>query len=284
MRQYLKYKMAHWLALTLPLKAAYTVAAFIAILQYAFSRRDRRIVAGNMRAVFPSESEAGIRRLTRGVFINFAKYLVDFFRFEKIDRAFVDKKIKVVGRENLDEALRKGKGVITLSAHIGNYELGGAAISLLGYKFNAVALNHDDKKVNDFFVGQRVRTGVNVIPMGSALKKCYNALRGGQVLALLGDRDFSPNGITTGFFGRKALLPRGPAAFYLKTGALIVPGFLIRMPDDSFELRFEKRIAYEPTGDEAADEKNVTDLFLKVIERYIRDYPTQWYMFRPFWL
>ena len=278
------YRFGQSLALALPLRAAYSVAAFIARLQYLFSRRDRRIVFANLRAVFPSEGEADLHRMAKEVFVNFAKYLVDFFRFERLDRRFIGERLKVFGKENLDEGLKNGKGAIILTAHIGNYELGGAVMPLLGYKFNAVALDHKSKSVNDFFIGQRARTGVKVIPLGSALRRCYEALNKGEVVALVGDRDFSNHGIVTGFFGRKAMIPRGPAAFYVKAGASIVPGFLIRTPGDTFELRFEKPISYEVTGDIESDEKRVTDLCVEVIEDYIKRYPSQWYMFRRFWL
>jgi len=284
MCQYLIYKFAQFLAMNLPLGKGYALASFIAKLHYLLSRTDRLIVYGNLRAIFPDRGGKEINRLAKEVFVNFAKYLTDFFRFEKLDRAFVDKNVKVAGRENLDEALKRGKGVIALTAHLGNYELGGAVISLLGYKFNAVALNHKEKEVNDLFIGQRRRAGVNVIPLGAAVKKCYEALRRGEIVALVGDRDFTPHGLKTEFFGKDAMIPRGPAAFYLKAGAAIVPGFLIRMPDDTFELKFEKAVSYIPTGDGAIDEQKVTGMCLKVIEEYISRYPSQWYMFRRFWI
>lgn len=284
MYPFLIYRFGQFLALALPLRAGYSIAIFAAKLQYLFSRKDRLVVYGNLRAIFPDKDEKEIAVLAKMVFVNFAKYLVDFFRFEKLDKKFLSEKIKVVGRENLDNALKGDKGVIALTAHIGNYELGGAVISLLGYRFNAVALDHKSRLVNDFFVGQRVRTGVKVIPLGSTLRRCYEVLRKGEVVALVGDRVFSNHGIVTEFFGKKTLIPKGPAAFYVKTGASIVPGFLIRMPDDSFELRFEPPISYRATGDIEADEKKVTDLCVEVIEDYIKRYPSQWYMFRRFWL
>lgn len=284
MCQFLIYRFGQFLALLLPLKAGYAVATFLARLQYVFSRKDRLIVYGNLRAIFPSKSEGEVSRLAKQVFVNFAKYLVDFFRFERLDKRFVEEKIKVVGRDNLDSALKNGKGVVALTAHLGNYELGGAVISLLGYQFNAVALDHKHKLVNDFFIEQRARKGVKVISLGSALKRCYHALSKGEVLALLGDRDFSNRGIITDFFGIKTMIPKGPAAFYVRAGASIVPGFLIRMPDNTFELRFEAPISYRLTGDVEADEKQVADLCVKVMEDYVRRYPSQWYMFRRFWL
>ena len=284
MYSFLIYRLGQFLALVLPFRAGYSVAIFAAKLQYLLSRKDRLIVYGNLRAIFPDKDEKEIAVLAKMAFVNFAKYLVDFFRFGKLDKKFLSEKVKVVGRENLDNALKGNKGVIALTAHIGNYELGGAVISLLGYRLNVVALDHKSRLVNDFFIGQRERTGVKVIPLSSTLRRCYEALGKGEVVALVGDRDFSNHGIVTEFFGRKTLIPKGPAAFYVKTGALIVPGFLIRTPDDNFELRFERPISYELTGDIEADEKNVSDLCVEVIEDYVKRYPSQWYMFRRFWL
>ena len=80
------------------------------------------------------------------------------------------------------------------------------------------------------------------------------------------------------------MIPKGPAAFSVKIGTPIVPGFLLRMPDDTFELRFDKPILYRATGNREADEKKIIRLCVKVIEDYIRRYPSQWYMFRRFWL
>jgi KDO2-lipid IV(A) lauroyltransferase len=284
MFQYLTYKIVQFLAMNLPLKAGYSIAVFIAKAQYFISRRDRRIVYGNLRAIFPDKEEKEIDRLAKEVFMNFAKYLVDFFRFGKLNKDYIDKYVRVVGRENLDCALSKGKGVITLTAHLGNYELGGAVISLLGYKVNAVALDHKQKKVNDLFISQRAKAGVNVISLGAAVKKCYEAIHKGEVLALVGDRDFTSHGLKTVFFNRDSMIPRGPAAFYLRSEASIVPGFIIRMPDDTFELRFEKEIVYKATGNYTMDEREITGICLRPIEDYIRRYPSQWYMFRRFWI
>lgn len=284
MFQYLTYKFAQFLAMNLSLRSGYGLAQFIAKFQYLLSRKDRLVVYGNLRVIFPDKDEGEINRLAKDVFINFAKYLVDFFRFEKLDRGYIDRCVKVVGRENLDVSLKEGRGVITLTAHIGNYELGGAVISLLGYKFHVVALNHKERKVNDLFIGQRARAGVDVIPLGAAVKKCYEVLRRGEIVALVGDRDFTPHGVKAKFFGKDALIPRGPAVFYLKAGVAIVPGFLIRMPDDTFELRLEKAISYAVTGDDMLDEQKITELCLRVIEEYIKKYPSQWYMFRRFWI
>ena len=85
------------------------------------------------------------------------------------------------------------------------------------------------------------------------------------------------------FFGVKTLIPKGPAVFSLKTGAAVVPATLIRQEDDRFKLIFDKPIYPEPTGDKANDIKRHMKIYIDVIERYIRRYPDQWYVFRKVW-
>lgn len=284
MCQFIIYKLAQTLALLLPIRAGYSVAKFIAILQFRFSKKDREVVLDNLRAVLKTDDEAVRRRVGKEVFINFAKYLVDFFRFSKLDESYIRSVVKFVGKDNFDEALRRGKGVIALTAHLGNYELGGAIVALSGYPFNAVALDHQNKFVNNFFIRQRRIAKINVIPMGAALKKCYECLTKGQVLALLGDRDFSSHGIRVKFFGRDSSIPKGPAILSLRTGASIIPAFIVRLPDDTFKFTFEKPISYNTTDNFEDDVQRIIESYLKVIEEHVRKYPSQWFMFRRFWI
>ncbi len=283
MCQFLIYKIAQALALVLPLKSGYAVATFFAKLQFYFSKRDRLIVYENLKAILPSEDDKKISQMTKEVFANFAKYLVDFFRFSKLDKKFIEDNVKVSGTENLEEALKRGRGGILLAAHLGNYELGAAATSLLGYPFNAVALKHKSRLVTNFFIKQRHYAGIKVISLGAFLRKCFEVLRKNELLALVGDRDFSGHGMVTEFFGRNSLIPKGPSVLSLKTGALIIPSFLIRMPDDTFRLIFEKPIAPSPTDNFEKDVARLTSCYLRALEERIKQYPSQWYMFVKFW-
>ncbi|MBM3244770.1 MAG: lysophospholipid acyltransferase family protein, partial [Candidatus Omnitrophica bacterium] len=153
-----------------------------------------------------------------------------------------------------------------------------------GYPFSAVALPHKDKRINDFFNSQRQSKNINVIPLGRAVRQCLDVLKRKEVLALVGDRDFSEKGIILDFFGKPTFFPEGPAAFAIKTGAAIVPGFMIRDKDDGFILRFEKSLEFNPTGDKNSDLKNLISRYKGIFEDYIRKYPEQWYMFRRFWI
>ncbi|MFH0791423.1 MAG: lysophospholipid acyltransferase family protein [Candidatus Omnitrophota bacterium] len=284
MYNYLLYRIGQFIALSLPLKAAYWLAILISDLHYLFARSDREAVGENLKAIFPQKSKREINEIKIRMFRNFAKYLVDFFRFSRLDIGYIKKNIKIENRGYIDEALAKKKGVITITAHLGNWELGGVVISLLGYHFSAVAMPHKDKRVNKFFNSQRENRGINVIPLGNAVRQCFEVLKKNEVLALVGDRDFSEKGIVSDFFGKPTFLPEGPAAFALKTGAAIVPGFMVRNNDDTFTLRMEHPIEYTPIGDKDKDLNALIGCYKTIFEDYIKRYPDQWYMFRRFWI
>ncbi len=296
MVNYILYRIGQFLALHLPLRVAYWIAVIVSDLHYIFAYKDRWTVKENLKAIFPEKSNREIRKTRLRMFRNFAKYLVDFFRFSKLDNEYIKNNIRLENMECINQALSKGKGAIILTAHLGNWELGGVVIALLGYPFWAVALPHKDKMVNNFFNFQRECKGVKVIPLGRAARQCFNVLKNNEIVALLGDRDFTERGMVLDFLGKPTLLPTGPAAFSLKTGAPIVAGFMVRNDDDSFTLRMERPIEFIPKNNDLDSgavfkkrEKNsaLQELVIKykiIVEKYIRKYPEQWYMFRKFWI
>ncbi len=284
MWSYLLYRVGQFLALALPLRCAYGLAVFVSDVRYLFADKDRRAVKGNLSAIFPDKTPQEICRIRRRMFRNFAKYLVDFFRHSKIDREYIARCIKIENLQYFDEALASGKGTVVLTAHLGNWELGGVVMGLLGYQPWVVALPHKSKKVDDFFNAQREVAGTKVIPLGRAVRTCLHLLKENKMIALVGDRDFTEKGAVVDFFGKPTILPEGPAALSLKTGAPIVAGFMVRNPDDTFTLRLEKPIAYVGSGNDGRDIPALLNCYKVIIERYIREYPDQWFMFRRFWV
>jgi KDO2-lipid IV(A) lauroyltransferase len=299
MLNYILYKIGQFIALCLPLKVVYKIAVFFSDIHYIFADKDRAAVTANLKAIFPEKSDLEIRRIKIRIFRNFAKYLVDFFRLSKLDKEYIKYNLRVENPHYFDQALSSGKGVIVLSAHIGNWELGGVLIALLGYDLWVVALEHKYKKINDFFDSQRKSKGVNVIPFNKSVRQSINILKENKLLALVGDRDFTKEGgIVIDFFGKPTSFPKGPAALSLKTGAAIVPGFMVRNEDDSFTLKIHPPIystlrEEKPHGSDneksftRMSEKDLQELsnrYKIIIEDYIKKYPEQWYVFRKFWI
>ncbi|MCK9615732.1 MAG: lysophospholipid acyltransferase family protein [Candidatus Omnitrophica bacterium] len=275
---YYFYIIGKTICLFLPRKLAYSFARWLATCQYYFSKKDRVVVINNLYPIIEDKKKR--EECAKKVFINFAYYLVDFFRYSKLNEDFVEKYVRISGLEFLEEATRQQKGVIAVTAHIGNYELAGAVTSLAGYKVNAVALSHKDKRVNDFFDKQRGMVGINVIPASIAIKRCFSILRNGELVAFLGDRVFSGSGLVANMFSRQALLPRGPAFFSLKTQASFLPAFFVRENKNFYHLIFEKPINTKGLQ----TEEDVVKEYSLVLEKYIMMYPDQWYLFQPYWL
>jgi KDO2-lipid IV(A) lauroyltransferase len=282
MFNYTYYKIGDFLANKLPLKGAYALARFVSDLHFMYSRADRVAVLNNLRVILPNKKR--ILPCAREVYRNFGIYLVDFFRTPKLDKQAVLSKVKIIGLEYVDQALKKGKGVIAGSAHLCNWELGGLIMGLLGYPISAVAFPHKDKRINNFFNHQRESKGLNVIPVGKAARKCLENLKNNEIIALVGDREFTEHGMVIDFFGKKTLIPKGLATLSLLTGAPIILGFVIREKENNFKFIFEKPIEPVSTGDKEKDIHNLTRKYLDIIEEYIRKYPEQWLMFRKFWL
>lgn len=261
----------------------YRLAVIIANIFYMLFWERRRILIRNLRNVFPEKGKDIISAYARLTFCNFGKYLVDFFRFDKFDKEAMEKEVTIVGQENVEECLKKGRGLITVTAHLGNWELGGVVMALLGYRFNVVAMSHGSPKVNSLFVRQREKKGLRVIPLGRAAPRCIRALRRNEIVALLGDRNINEVGVRVLFFDKEVSLPRGPATLAIHTDTSIVPGFLIRTKEDKFCLILDPPIPDIDIEDREEKVRKITRELAKVIEYYIRKYPGQWFMFSPLW-
>ncbi len=271
--------------MVLPHTFAYRVSVFLTGFKYIICAGERKAMRKNLEVIL-GENHPGVKKYPKQIYANFGKYLVDFFRAEKIDRKFIDKFVKIENLEYMDQALKKGKGAIGLTAHLGNWELSAQILARLGYKINAIALTHTHSRIDDFFSRQRQLTGINVIPVGVSVRRCFSALRKNEIVGILGDRDFSgENGIFIDFFNRSLLAPLGPAVLSLRTGAAIVPAFVIRDEKDEryFRYIFTEPIYPEHSADEQKDIKHLTSKYIKVIEKFVRLYPQQWFVFHEFW-
>ena len=282
---YALYVAGYWACVLLPRGFCYWVARRFADLYSGRAPVDREAVRSNLTAVLGREPTP---LEVQEVFRHFGMYLVDFFRFSHLTPKKVRRWIRLEGVEHMQEVLHRGKGAIGVSAHLGNFELAGAVLALLGFPVYAVVFTHQNSYVDAFFSRQRLGVGVQPIPVRSQNQRALfeaslEALKKNGILALVGDRDFFGNGLELSFFGKTVKIPRGPAAFSLRTGAPIVPGFLVREKDGSYRFVLEKPI-YPPDGvprEEAV--RRMTQQCVEVMSSYIRKYPTQWYLFQEFW-
>ncbi|MFQ5952805.1 MAG: lysophospholipid acyltransferase family protein [Candidatus Omnitrophota bacterium] len=281
---YSLYIIGFYLIKIMPLRASYFVSDLAANIYYLFAKKDRENLAENLKIVLgPDADDKKIEKCIRGIFINFARYLVDFFKFTEFTQDFISRKAEFVGIENLDKCLSEGKGAIALTPHLGNWELGAALIAAKGYPLTAIVLEHKDKRIDDFFTRQRRINNLKLVPLGMQVKQCFGFLKNNEILAIAGDKDYTSTGDQAEFFGKTAFIPKGPAVFSLRTGAPIIVTTCVRKKDDSFVIRFEEPIRYKPTGDEEKDIRALMGEYLAKFENRIREHPDQWYAFQKIW-
>jgi len=285
MGNYYLYRVAKFLARILPFRVSNALVMSLCNLHFCFSKRDRRAVENNLKIVYKTGHVPETK--VRAVFRNFGSYLLEFFTLTKyLQSDFIKAHVQIKNIEYLNKVLQKGKGGIIVSAHLGNWEMGGAVLPMLGFPLSVVALTHKDPRVNALFNAQREAFGGMVIQADVAVRRVVEHLHLNRLVAILADRDFGNRGLVMDFLGRRTMLPKGAAFFSLKTGAPIIPVFFIRTGDDHFEINI-----YPPIEPPHLSDGKITDLiateyiqkYSTIIEAEIIKNPSQWLLFREFW-
>jgi KDO2-lipid IV(A) lauroyltransferase len=289
----LKYQLGDLLAITLfaysrlifrhfSQKTLVLISRSLGTLAFILYKRNRERVVGNLSFVFgKKKGPAEIRRLAKEVFFHFTLTPLETIYLAAHGLAF-DRfilKIRIEGKEHLDAALTKGNGVIALGAHLGSFTLLGSRLAVEGYRVN-IMINKGDfpglwKRLDAFHevLGQKTFPPK---PITTSLKKSLNCLQRNEILYLVADEQQRRRGTPVPFFGQQAFTPTGPAIFSLKTGAPILPMFVLREDETKRTLVIGNPIEIERTGDEKKDIERLTAKFTKVIEETIRQYPHQW--------
>ncbi len=271
------YRLAEAAAERLPKKTAYRFGDSIAFLYGLTARKDVESVAANLSAALgPSVTKKELRSKSRRVIRNYARYLVDLFYSAEITREAVKKQFELIGLERLAAARAEGRGVILVSAHVGNWEIGGMALAALGHPICGLALRHTDSRVDAMFARRRMRPGLRVVAADGYLRECFRVLRRNEVLALNADRLYGEKGVPVRFFEREVQFPSGFARLALATGAPALPVFIFAREDDRHQILIGDRL-------KAAVEKDLVAEFAAVAENEIRRVPLQWFVFQKFW-
>jgi KDO2-lipid IV(A) lauroyltransferase len=218
-------------------------------------------------------------RMTRQTFENFGLYLVDFFRYRHMTAARVDRMVTIEHPEYLDQLSGCGRGMVIVTAHLGNWELAGAVLAVRGVRLNAVALSHPNRRTDRLFRHRREQRGFKVIPLDQAIPGCLAALGRKEGVALLMDRDYSGTGKDFTFFGRPARFAVGAATLAVRTESVVFTGFLMRQSDDSFVLKIWPPIA----ANRSMPVQELQATLCARLEQTVAEYPTQWFMFEKFW-
>jgi len=272
----------------IPLRFQHWVALRSADADYGLLNRGRAaVIRANQRQADPGGSPARIDAHARWALRNFAKHLTEFFRFRHMDRAYLERRVTLAGRERLDVARAGGNGAVLVSMHLSNWELAGAALSAVcGYPVSAIAEPHPQPAIDRLFTRERRALGVGVIPTGAgSARQALRVLRGNGFLCILGDRDPAGTGVQVDFFGRPCRFPQGPARLALAAGAPLLPGFCRRRGSEGFVIGIQAPIPPPPRGPEGVpgQVREMTQAFARRCEEAVRRQPDEWTAFYPLW-
>jgi KDO2-lipid IV(A) lauroyltransferase len=192
------------------------------------------------------------------------------------------------GEERLVAASREGRGAILLTAHVGNFELGGLFLAQLGLKVAVVYVPDPSPVVERHREDARRMLGVRGLPIDTspfAFLPVRKALEDNLCVAIQGDRDVSGTGRRMPLFGREASFPVGPFRLAQASGAPIFPVFVLQEDDGRYRTVVEEAIHVPNARGEEGDAAVTAALaiFVASMERVIRAYPSQWYLFTRFW-
>lgn len=257
----------------------YSFANFLSFIVFRMAKKQRKIALESLSVAFGEDkSEYEIEKIARDCFTFIAKAGIELlFLLDRL--GLLKQRVQIIGKEHLDVALSKGKGVILVSGHFGNFPLMLARLGLDNYHIVGIMRPMRDTRVEKFFSAKRSRLNIKTIytvPRKSCVEGSLRALRRNELLFIPIDQNFGSGGVFVDFFGRKAATATGPVVLAQRTKAVILPCFIIRQEDDTHRIIFEPPLDLEQGKD--SEETVIINIqrLTNIIESYIRRYPAEW--------
>ncbi len=239
--------------------------------------RHRLITLYNLRASFPEKEDAEIRAIAKGVFRHIAIVGAELFDLPGLSRENIHNMVTMEGLDNLRRALEKGRGVIFVSAHFGNWELSAVAMSLVVKPLAVIYRPLDNSLLDDMIFAIRSATGNTPLAKEGAMRQMLRHLQRNSILGILVDQNVARReGVFVEYFSRPACTSDGVAQLAMRTKAAVLPTFCVRKADGTYLFRVEEEMPTVDTGDWDADVIVNTQNYTKIIEDRVREHPDQW--------
>lgn len=250
----------------------------LGVLAFRLSKKHRNRALSNLALAMPELSEAERLDLAKRCFLHFGRVFADFLRSSARTDQEVMESCPIVGRDNLDEALARGKGVILITGHYGNWERAAHTVVAHGYKVSVVARDANDSDLNRAVLRIREKQGVQVLSRGKAARGILSKMKANEIVAILPDQNSTDLFIP--FFGQPCGTVTGPSSIAVKTGAAMVPIFCPRIGPNRYEARILPALTpvegYDPV-------EGYTRAINNCLEAAIRQHPDQWLWFHHRW-
>jgi len=267
----------------LPLRWVQALGNAIGALLVRVLGKRRRMALDNLRAALGSDrSDAELAGVVKASVQNMTKTMLELLKFPAMSDEQFARFAPVRGAEHLAEAAARGRGVIVVTPHYGNWEALALRISSLGHQLTVVARDANDPATARMITDARASRGAVIIERDQ-VREMLRTLRRGDVLGILPDQHGGEGGVWLTFMGRPASTVTGPAALARRTGAAVVPGFARRTEDDTLEVNFLPPLTMPHSDDAEADVRAGTQMVNDVLGEQIRRHPEQWMWMHNRW-
>jgi len=288
----LRENVEYWLVLigsralgAMPRGVARLFAGALAFAVYHALGRLRRVGERNLELAFPGITPQKRAELLHGVYRSLSRQLVEFCRMSGYTAENTREWIRTEGLEHYLKAHSRGKGVLIVTGHLGAWELSSFYHSLMSYPMGMVIRRLDNRRLDAYVNAIRCLHGNRVLHKDDFARGLLTAMRAGETVGILMDTNMRPpQGVFVEFFGRPACTASGLARVALKTGAAVLPGFMVWEPaENKYVLHFGPELAFTRSGDAEADALAATQVCAAATEEWIRRYPDQWLWIHRRW-
>lgn len=269
---------------SMPWGIASALGARLGLLGYRPLGIRRAVVEEQIARSFPAAGPDEVARMARGAYESLGRTSVETAVLPRAGKARVLELFnRVDGWEVVERVLAQGRGMIVVTGHLGNWELGGAYLAARGIPLEAIARGQGNPLFDRYLTRTRTEIGIRVVHDRDAVRVTPRALRQNHAVAFLVDQGVLGLASTwVPFFGREAKTPRGPAVFALRLKVPVVFAAALRQPDGRFHLVFEE-VPIVDTGDRERDVDRIVTDYTAVLERWVRRYPEQYFWHHRRW-
>lgn len=267
------------LAKITPLRFVDFIADILGSFGFFVAVRPRKTSLESLSIAFANtKTDQELRKIAKQSFCGMVKCVFELLVILEQPQ-LIKNKVKVEGLENLKTALSKGRGVIALTAHFGNFPLMTTTFAKLGYPSNVMMRYMRDERANVVFQEKRDKAGIRSIyttPRQACVSDTLSALRRNEIVFMQMDQNFGTGGVFVNFFGKKAATPVGPIIFAQRAKASIVPMFIVRNSNDTYKIIVEEEFELKEGKDKDETILINAQALTNITERYIRKYPAEW--------
>ncbi|MBU1853788.1 MAG: lysophospholipid acyltransferase family protein [Candidatus Omnitrophica bacterium] len=281
---FLLFRLLSFFIFILPIKLSLKIGECIGKAAFYILKKVRRTALNNLDIAFgETKSLKDKEAIIKELFGNLGKNFIEVISLSKFNRRNIDDYIGCRGLQVIECLIKQGKGGIVLSAHFGNWEFLAHYFAIKGYSVNVIARRVRMEQFERFLGKVRQRHGVNILYRDASAKDVIALLKKNEFVGMMPDQDMhSISGVFVDFFGRLAYTPNGPAVLNFLTGAPIIPCFIVNKKF-GHEILIDEPIELSVTGDRHMDILENTGRYTKVIEDYIRRFPSHWVWFHERW-